>query len=133
ELIYFGSRALTEIVAAHLLVLGCYLLEPGYPVSSRRRRFAAGLLFGLVCYLRVHLAPAVFIIVIWSLWRGWRQRFPALLAGAFQPCSRQRSSLSPCIRASRTRNTGSSTRRCSCSRSWPAPGLPRWCSGSQPG
>ena len=83
ELIYFGSRALTEIVAAHLLVLGCYLLEPGYPVSSRRRRFAAGLLFGLVCYLRVHLAPAVFIIVIWSLWRGWRQRFPALLAGAF--------------------------------------------------
>jgi hypothetical protein len=83
ELIYFGSRALTEIVAAHLLVLGCYLLEPGHPVSSRRRLFAAGLLFGLVCYLRVHLAPAVFIIVIWSLWRGERQRLPALVAGGF--------------------------------------------------
>ena len=81
ELIYFGARALTEVAAAHLLVIGCYLLEPGYAVNSRRRLFAAGALFGLVCFLRIHLAPAVAVIVIWSVWRRWRAQFPALLAG----------------------------------------------------
>jgi len=81
ELVYFGARTLTEVVAAHLLIIACYLIEPGYPVSSRRRLFAAGILFGLVCLLRVHLAPAVAVVVIWSVWGTWRGRFPAILAG----------------------------------------------------
>jgi phosphatidylinositol glycan class B len=81
ELVYFGARTLTEVVAAHLLVIACYLIEPGYTVSSRRRLFAAGVLFGLVCLLRVHLAPAVAVVVIWSAWDAWRARFPAILAG----------------------------------------------------
>src|SRR5579859_1962743 len=59
ELVYFGARALSEVVAAHLLIIGFYLVEPGYPVSSRRRFMAAGAVFGLVCLLRVQLAPAV--------------------------------------------------------------------------
>ena len=82
ELVYFGARLLTEVVAAHILIIGCWLLDPGYPVTSRRRLFVAGLLFGLVCLLRVHLAPAVAVIAIWSLWRDWRPRLPALLGGA---------------------------------------------------
>src|SRR5882762_4788892 len=81
ELVYFGARTLTEVVAAHLLIIACYLIEPGYPVSSRRRLFAAGILFGLVCLLRVHLAPAVAVVVIWSAWGTSRSRFPAILAG----------------------------------------------------
>jgi phosphatidylinositol glycan class B len=81
ELVYFGARTLTEVVAAHLLVVACYLIEPGYPVSSRRRLFVAGILFGLVCLLRVHLAPAVALVVIWSARDAWRVRFPAILAG----------------------------------------------------
>src|SRR6202162_3923652 len=35
ELVYFGDRTLSEVVAAHLLVLAIYLLEPGYRVTSR--------------------------------------------------------------------------------------------------
>jgi hypothetical protein len=54
ELVYFGGRALTEVVAAHILIVGCWLLDPGYAMTSRRRLFAAGLLFGLVCLLRIH-------------------------------------------------------------------------------
>jgi hypothetical protein len=81
ELAYFGARTLTEVVAAHLLVIACYLIEPGYPVNSRRRLFAAGILFTLICLLRVHLAPAVAAVVIWSAWGTWRTRFPAILAG----------------------------------------------------
>ena len=81
ELVYFGGRALGEVVAAHILVIGYYLLDPGYPVDSRRRLFAAGVLLGLVCFLRVQLAPAVAIIAIWSAWRRGRAPFPAVLAG----------------------------------------------------
>lgn len=81
ELVYFGARALTEVAAAHLLIMACFLLDPSYPLTSRRRLFLAGLLFGLVCYLRVHLAPAVVIILIWALWRRWRAQLPALVVG----------------------------------------------------
>jgi GPI mannosyltransferase 3 len=82
ELVYFGGRALTEVVAAHVLIIGCWLLDPGYATASRRRLFAAGLLFGLVCLLRIQLAPAVAIIMLWPLRREWRMKLPAVLAGA---------------------------------------------------
>ena len=82
ELVYFGGRALTEVVAAHILIIGCWLLDPGYATASRRRLFAAGLLFGLVCLLRIQLAPAVAIIMLWPLWREWRIKLAAVLAGA---------------------------------------------------
>jgi len=81
ELVYFGARTLTEAAAAHLLVIGCFLLEPGYPVTSRRRLFAAGILLGLACLLRIHLAPAVALVMLWASWGIWRQQFPALFAG----------------------------------------------------
>ena len=81
ELVYFGARSLSETIAGHLLVIGCFLLEPGYRVTSRWRLFAAGILLGLVCLLRVHLAPAVVLIAVWANWGSWRERAPALLAG----------------------------------------------------
>lgn len=82
ELVYFGARALTEVVAAHILIIACWLLDPGERVTSRRRLFAAGMLLGLVCLLRIHLAPAVAIIAVGSVWRGRRAQMPALLGGA---------------------------------------------------
>jgi phosphatidylinositol glycan class B len=81
ELVYFGGRSLSEVVAAHLLVVGLYLIEPGYPVDSRRRLMAAGALFGLVCLLRVQLAPAVAIMALWPSEAAWRTRLPPLIAG----------------------------------------------------
>ena len=81
ELVYFGSRVLFEVIAAHLLVIAVYLVEPGYPVASRRRLVAAGAVFGLACLLRVQLAPAAAVIVLWSAWGGWRGRLVPLLAG----------------------------------------------------
>jgi phosphatidylinositol glycan class B len=81
ELVYLGARTLSETVAGHLLVIGCFLLEPGSGVTSRRRLFAAGILLGLVCLLRIHLAPAVALVVLWASWGVWRQQFLALFAG----------------------------------------------------
>ena len=66
---------------AHQNLIGCFLLQPGYPATSRRRLFAAGILLGLVCLLRIHLAPAVAIVMLWASWSQWRERLPALVAG----------------------------------------------------
>src|SRR5205823_6871318 len=80
---FISARALTEVAAAHILVIGYWLLDPGSRVTSRRRLFAAGLLFGLVCLLHLQLAPAAAILALWPLWRTWRTAIPALLVGAF--------------------------------------------------
>src|SRR5258707_8691851 len=85
ELVYLGARTLSETVAGHLLVIGCFLMEPGYRVTSRRRLFSAGVLLGLVCLLRIHLAPAVAFVMLWTSWGAWRERLPALLARGVAP------------------------------------------------
>ena len=81
ELVYFGARVFTETVAAHLLVIACFLLAPGEMALSRRRLFAGGVVLGFVCLLRMHLAPAVMLVALWSSPNLWRARLPALIAG----------------------------------------------------
>jgi phosphatidylinositol glycan class B len=82
ELVYFGARTLSEVVAAHLLVIALYVLEPGHRVTSFRRLFAGGALLGLVFVTRIQLAPAVAIVALWTNWRPDRERVFASLAGA---------------------------------------------------
>ncbi len=82
EPVYFGARTLSETVAGHLLVVALWVLEPGYPVISRRRLFAGGALLGLVFATRVQLAPALAIATLWTNWRADRGRLAATLAGA---------------------------------------------------
>ena len=81
ELVYFGARTLSEVAAAHLLVVAFYLIEPGYRVTSRRRLVAAGILFGLVCLLRIQIAPAVAVVALWPARHDGRARLPALAGG----------------------------------------------------
>jgi GPI mannosyltransferase 3 len=80
ELVYFGARALDEVVAAHVFVIALYLTAPGYRVGARRQ-FAAGALFGLVCLLRLQLAPAAALVALWPVRGERRHRFLALVAG----------------------------------------------------
>jgi phosphatidylinositol glycan class B len=82
ELVYFGARTLSEVVAGHLLVAGLYVVEPGYRVTSPRRLFAGGALLGLVFLVRIQLAPALLVVALWPNWRTTRERAPAMLAGA---------------------------------------------------
>jgi GPI mannosyltransferase 3 len=81
ELVYFGARALSETVAAHLLVIGFFLLQKGERRSSRRHLFAAGALLGVACLLRIHMGPAVLALALWASPASWRSRLPALIAG----------------------------------------------------
>jgi hypothetical protein len=81
ELVYFGARTLSEVVAGHLLIAGLYTLDPGYPVTSRRRLFAGGALLAVVLVLRVQLAPAVVIAALWANLGSARGYALATLAG----------------------------------------------------
>jgi phosphatidylinositol glycan class B len=82
ELVYFGARTLSEVVAGHVLVIALYVLEPGYLVTSYRRLVIGGALLGLVFVTRVQLAPAVAIVALWTNWRADRERLLAMLTGA---------------------------------------------------
>jgi GPI mannosyltransferase 3 len=82
ELVYFGARTLSEVVAAHVLVVGLYALEPGYQVTSRRRLFASGVLLGLAFAIRIQLAPALAVVALWTTWREAGERAPSIIAGA---------------------------------------------------
>ena len=64
ELLYFGARTLSEVLAGHVLIAGLYMVDPGYRVGSRRTLFIAGALFALVFVLRIQLAPTVLIVAL---------------------------------------------------------------------
>lgn len=81
ELVYFGARPLNEVVAAHLLVIALYLVEPGFQFDNRQRLFAAGLVLGLVALLRPQLALAVTLVALWPGPHSWRRRLPAVIGG----------------------------------------------------
>jgi GPI mannosyltransferase 3 len=81
ELIYFGARTLSEVLAGHLLIVGLYMLEPGYQVTSRRRLFVGGALLGLVFVVRIQLAPTLVVVALWTNWHAVRERVLSMLSG----------------------------------------------------
>jgi hypothetical protein len=82
EAVYFDGRTLSEIVAAHLLIIALYILEPGYRVTSRQRLFSGGALLGLAFVLRIQLGPALAVVALWTSRSAVRDRALPLLAGA---------------------------------------------------
>lgn len=81
ELVYMGDRTLTEVLAAHLLVLALYLLDPGYRVVAFPRLVLAGATLGLGLVLRVQLAPAIGLIAVWTTTRSRWTNFLAVMVG----------------------------------------------------
>ncbi len=85
ELVYYGPKALYEVVAAHVLLPGLYLGAFGESIPERRRLFISGLFCGLALALRPPLAPAVlFAAAAFSL-KNPRVRVPAIAAGILAP------------------------------------------------
>ncbi len=78
DLVLFGPKALTEVVAAHVLVAGVWLASMG----GRPRTYAwAGAALALAVALRIHLAPAVAIAAAATARRDLG-RWKALALGA---------------------------------------------------
>jgi hypothetical protein len=78
EMVYFAPRALTEVVAGHLLVVGLYL---ALSAPARWRIALAGFLLCLSVAIRLQLAPAVAIVGLYALWRWPPQRSVTLAGG----------------------------------------------------
>lgn len=82
DLIYFASHSLTEVLAAHFLVLGMYLGIPGTRVESRWQLFWCGVCLGFAFFLRFHTGPAIAVVSIFIAGREVRSRWLPLALGA---------------------------------------------------
>lgn len=78
DLVLFGPKALNEVVAAHVLVVGVYLASEGRPP---RALAWAGAALTLAVVLRIHLAPAVLAVAVVTARRDLG-RWRALALGA---------------------------------------------------
>jgi phosphatidylinositol glycan class B len=85
ELIVFGSRALTEVVAAHVLLPGLYLGVYGEVLPEKRRLFLAALLCGVAMSLRIQLVPVAVFAALYFCHRSWRTRWTAIASGLLLP------------------------------------------------
>ena len=86
QLIFFAPRALNEVVAGNVLLVGLYLgAYESNRLSEARRLLLAGLCCGLALALRVQLAPAVVFACFWFCRPSWRKRMPAVALGALLP------------------------------------------------
>ena len=70
ELVYFGPKANSEVVAAHLLLLGTYAVFPYFEVHRPVRLIAGGFLLGLAFCLRIQLAPVIAVLGVVMLARN---------------------------------------------------------------
>lgn len=82
DLVYYGPKPLNEVLAAHLLVAGLYLGYWADPRSRPARLLAAGVLLGAVVGLRLQLAPAVAVALVFICYRLPRRRWTPVLASA---------------------------------------------------
>jgi hypothetical protein len=83
DAVYFGPRALSDCVAAHVLVIGLYASTPGpQEAPTWRRAVVAGALLSLAASLRVQLLPAIALIGLWEMFTTFHsQRLAFLGAG----------------------------------------------------
>jgi hypothetical protein len=84
-LIYFAPRAFSEVIAAHVLLPGLYLGSFAEGKHEKRQLFLAGTLCGLAVCLRLQLAPAVLVAVLYFCYPRWRQRWLPVLGGVVLP------------------------------------------------
>jgi phosphatidylinositol glycan class B len=84
ELIYFAPHALSEVMATNFLVVAAYLCpdQARMPPSAWRLRWL-GVCLGLTIVIRIQLAPAVLVILLWLLIRHpWRTVLRVAMAAA---------------------------------------------------
>ena len=74
ELVYFAPKALTEVVATHIMIPGLYLLVEYRSVNERRRAYVAGALLTLAAFLRMQLAPGIAVTFIMQVALEWSTR-----------------------------------------------------------
>lgn len=87
ELVYFAAKTLTEPVSSCFLIFGLLLSYPNPTERPRLRLFLSGVALGLAVSLRVQLAPAALVILLYVCRNAWREKWAPMLAGLFVPLS----------------------------------------------
>jgi len=82
DAVYFGPRALSEVIAAHLMIIGFYLSLSPAELHGRGRAFSGGLLLALASLLRIHLAPAIALVFLWAAATKMRPYLFSFFGGA---------------------------------------------------
>jgi hypothetical protein len=88
ELVYFAPKALGEVVAAHVLVVGLYLLVETEPAAPKKRTYLAGAILCMAAMLRLQLIPGIVAAYASLVVIGWKSpklqlsRVWSLLIGA---------------------------------------------------
>jgi hypothetical protein len=85
ELVYFGPKTLTEIMATNALLPGLYLGMYGEGLGEKRRMLLAGVFCGLAMSIRIQLAPAVGFAALYFWYPNRRQRTLPLAVGLLLP------------------------------------------------
>ena len=85
EFLFFAPKALSEVIAGHVLLAGVFLAWSPEGLSSKKKLFVSGLLLGLCIALRVHLAVGVGICLLMVCKRDWQKAWKPMLAGLFVP------------------------------------------------
>ncbi|HEY1496475.1 MAG TPA: glycosyltransferase family 39 protein [Candidatus Solibacter sp.] len=74
ELVYFGPKAHNEVMAAHMMLIGLYLVFPYFEDVRPSRLVLGGVLLGLSFCLRIQLALVMGILWLAMFWvNGWRR------------------------------------------------------------
>lgn len=85
ELVYFGARAFSEVVASAFLFAGVFLCSARTGTQETRRVLVAGLCLGAAFAFRFHLAPALALAAWWRCRGDLRHGWAPMLAGAAIP------------------------------------------------
>lgn len=85
ELVIFGPRTLTEVLATHILLPALYFGAFAEGRWEKRKLFLAGILCGLAMSLRIQLFPAVALAALYFCRSRWRARMPVVVAGVLLP------------------------------------------------
>ncbi|MBJ7499987.1 MAG: hypothetical protein JHC57_09565 [Sphingopyxis sp.] len=81
ELIFFAPRALSEPIALAPLMGAVWLLVARREAPGPRQFALAGLLMGLSFVARIHYAPALLVLALFTAKRDWRGAWLPLVAG----------------------------------------------------
>lgn len=85
EIVEYAPRAMTEVVATHVMLAGLYIGVCSKWAAERRRLFLAALLCGTAISLRIQLAPAFVFAGLYFFRRGWRETAAPVLIGMLVP------------------------------------------------
>ena len=85
ELVYFGAKAFSEVIASCFLFAGVFACSDRQTPRPATRAFIAGILLGSAFIFRFHLAPALAVPAVWLCRTDVKARWLPLLAGAAIP------------------------------------------------